>query len=69
MTALRGIVRAFDAGTHTATVQIDGSRSTAQTVAVSKGIAAGEMVAGRSCAILEFWPNDPAANVLVAVWP
>ncbi len=69
MTVLHGLVRAFDAGTYRATVQVDGSRQTAISVPVSKGVPSAEMVAGRHCAILQFWPGDPEAAVLVAVWP
>ncbi len=68
MIALRGVLRQFDAGTYQATVQIDGSRQTALVVPVSRSIGAGEMVAGRSCAVLQFSPGDPAAAVVVAVW-
>jgi hypothetical protein len=68
MTALRATLRAFDAGAYRATVQVDGSRQTALDVPVSRAIAPAEMQAGRPCAILEFWPNDPEAAVVVAVW-
>lgn len=68
MTSLRGTVRAFDSNAYRATVQLDGSQQTALVVPVSKAIAAAEMLAGRRCALLEFWPNDPEASVLVAVW-
>lgn len=69
MTALRGIVRSFDGTAYQATIQLVGSRQTSLTVPVSKAIPQAEMVAGRQCALLEFWPNDPLASVVVAVWP
>jgi hypothetical protein len=68
MTVLRGLLRAFDSGTYQATVQVDGSRHAAITVPVSKAIPAAEMAAGRKVGILQFWPNDPSAAVVVAVW-
>lgn len=69
MTVLRGLLRAFDAGNYEATVQVDGSRHSSITVPVSRAIPAAEMAAGRKVGILQFWPNDPAAAVVVAVWP
>lgn len=66
---LRGILRAFDAGSYTATVQLPGPIDGDFKVPVSRAIAAGEMVAGRQCALLSFCAHDPQSVVLVAVWP
>jgi hypothetical protein len=37
-------------------------------VAVNRGIAAGEMVAGRQVAVATFDPANPADGVVVAVY-
>ncbi len=67
--ALRGILLQFDPASYAATVQVDGSRGVSLSVPVSRGLPPAELLGGRKCAILEFWPNDPNAAVLVAVWP
>jgi len=65
----KGVVKAFDAGTYKATVQVAGSLSVwLAGVAVARNIAAGEMVAGRSCAVLFFDAANPQDAVVVAVW-
>ena len=64
----RGTLRAFDAGAYTAEVQFDGSRHANLTVPVSRGIAAAEMLLGRTVAAVEFWPGDPNATVVVGIW-
>lgn len=69
MNALRGTLRGFDPGTYTATVQLPGPVATDLKVPVSRAIAAGELIAGRQCALLAFGSNDPQATVVVAVWP
>lgn len=64
-----GILKAFDSGTYTATVQITGSLAQwLRTVPVSRGIASAEMVAGRRVAVALFDPSNPADAVIVAVW-
>ncbi|HEY7269309.1 MAG TPA: hypothetical protein VH951_05745 [Dehalococcoidia bacterium] len=64
-----GVLKIFDAVGYTATLQLAGSLSTWLTdVPVSRGIAAGEMVAGRSVAVLYFEAGNPKDAVVVAVW-
>jgi hypothetical protein len=64
-----GILRAFDSGTHTATVQLTGSLAQwLRTVPVNRGIASGEMVVGRKVALALFDPSNPADAVVLAVW-
>jgi hypothetical protein len=64
-----GILRAFDAGTYVATVQLVGSHSNYVQVSVSRAIASGEMVNGRKVAVLYFDDaGDPTSAVLTAVW-
>jgi hypothetical protein len=65
-----GTIRAYDALTHTATVQY--TESLGQHVAgvpVNQGIAAADVVAGRQCVVVEFDPTHPADAVILAVYP
>ena len=65
----RGILRAFDAGSYTATVEVAGSIATwLSGVAVARNIDAAEMVTGRRVALLLFEPSNPDDMVLCAVW-
>ncbi len=65
----RGTVKSFDSGAYEATVQVAGSLSVwLGKVAVARNIAAGEMVAGRSCAVLFFDPSNPEDAVVVAIY-
>ena len=65
----RGILRGFNAGSYTATVQVAGSIATWLTgVAVARNIDSAEMVEGRSVALLLFDPSNPDDMVVCAVW-
>ncbi len=69
MTVKRGVVKAFDSGAYTATVQVAGSLAVWLTdVPVARNIAAAEMVAERSCAVLFFDEPNPQDSVLIAVY-
>lgn len=61
----RGELMAFDAGTRLATVRFAASISSV--VAVSRAIAAGEMVTGRRVAVALFGAGDPADAMVVGV--
>jgi hypothetical protein len=64
----RAVLKAFDAGTYRATVQIEGSRSSfASSVPVSRAIPAGEMVAGRWCLVVFLNAEDATDSMLVGV--
>jgi hypothetical protein len=64
-----GILKAFDSGAYTATVQLTGSLAQwLRTVPVNRGIASGEMSAGRKVAVALFDPTNPADAVVLAVW-
>jgi hypothetical protein len=64
----KGLIRAFDGDTHTATVQMAGSLSVwLEGVPVSRGIPAGEMAVGRACAVLFLDESNPQDAVVVAV--
>ncbi len=65
----KGTLRAFDAGTYTATIQLDGSLFVyLRSVPVSRGIAAGALVAGAVITLAMFDQNNPADAMVVGVW-
>ena len=69
MATFRGTVVAFDAGTHTATIRLDGSAAqTLETVATNRGIASGDMTAGRKVLLDTGDHNDPTDFVVSAVF-
>ena len=66
---LRGILRAFDAGTYTATVEVVGSYGYVLSgVLVARDIAAGEMTAGRVVMIAAADATSPTDMMVVGVW-
>jgi hypothetical protein len=65
----RGVLRNFDAGSYTASVQVAGSIATWLTgVAVARNIDSAELVGGRSVALLQFDASNPDDMVVCAVW-
>jgi hypothetical protein len=69
MTARRGVLRAFDGASYTATVQVAGSLSVwLSGVPVARNIPSGELIAGRRCALLFFDDQNPQDAVVVAVY-
>lgn len=69
MLVKKAVVKSFDSGAYTATIQVSGSLATWLTgVPVARNIPAAEMVAGRSCALLLFDPANPNDAVVVAVY-
>lgn len=64
-----GTIKAFDSGAYAATVQVAGSLATwLRDVPVSRGIPAGEVAAGRRCAVVFFDDANPQDAVVVAVF-
>jgi len=68
MAVFRGVVVAFDAGTHTATVRLDGSPQVLTAVPTSRGIASGDMTAGRRVLLDTGDHHHPNDAVITAVW-
>ncbi len=65
----RGTLMDFDAGGYTATVRFAGSLSSVVAgLPVSRGIDAGEMVAGRRVAVALFESASPSSAMVVGVW-
>ncbi|MHB8620924.1 MAG: hypothetical protein ACYDAG_15345 [Chloroflexota bacterium] len=67
-TVARGTLRAFDSGSYTATVQLDGSLfAYLPGVPVSRAIPTTAMVPGSPVAVALFDPSNPADTMLIAV--
>ena len=67
--ALSGVVRAFDATTWQANVQLTGSFPTNLTgIAVNRGLDAAAITAGRRCLVVFNDLQNPNDAVLVAVY-
>ncbi len=65
----KGILRAFDAGSYTASVELLGSRRLFLTgLAVSRGLPSAEMTAGRMVGVAFFDESNPADAVVIAVY-
>jgi hypothetical protein len=69
MAVRRGEIRAFDPGNYVATVRLAGSLAVwLSGVPVARNIAAAEVQAGRSCAVIFFDDANPQDAVIVAVY-
>jgi hypothetical protein len=69
MVTRKGILKGFDAGTYTATVQVAGSLSVwLEDVPVARNIDPAQMVVGRNCALIFFSESDPRDALLVGVY-
>ena len=65
----RGVLRAFDSSSYTATVEVAGSIATwLPGIAVARNIDSAELIEGRSVALLLFEPSNPDDIVVCAVW-
>jgi hypothetical protein len=65
----KGILRAYDAVNHRATVEISGSsKSYLEGVAVARSISGGEMVTGRTLAIAFFDEHNAGEAMVVGVY-
>jgi hypothetical protein len=65
----KGAIKGFNATTYEATVQVAGSLALwLERVPTARNIPSGEMVNGRSCALLFFDPGNPRDAVVIAVW-
>jgi len=69
MSIRKGVVKSFDSGAYTATVQVAGSLAVwLEDVPVARNIASVEMAAGRNCAVIFFDEANPKDAVLAAVY-
>lgn len=69
MSLSKAILRSFDSGGYTATVQMAGSHKIyLEDVPVARNIPAVEMAAGRKVAVLFFDTHNARESVVVAVY-
>ena len=65
----KAILRSFNSGNYTATVQLTGSYKVyMEDVAVARNIPSAEMVQGRKVAVIFFDEHNPKEAVVVAVY-
>jgi hypothetical protein len=69
MTIKKGVLKNFDSGDYTATIRLSGSdRAYLEDVAVSRGIPAAEMVAGRALVVVFFEEHNAKEAVVTGVF-
>lgn len=65
----KGILRSFNSGNYTATVQLAGSYKVyLEDIAVARNLSVAEMVTGRKVAVIFFDEHNPKEAVVVAVY-
>jgi len=65
----KGILRSFNSGNYTATVQLASSYKVyLEDIAVARNLPSGEMVAGRKVAVIFFDEHNPKEAVVAAVY-
>ena len=65
----KAILRSFNSGNYTATVQIAGSYKVyLEDIAVARNLPAAEMTAGRKAAVVFFDDYSPKEAVVIAVY-
>jgi len=69
MNPKKGILKSFNSGNYTATVQLSGSYKVyLEDISVARNIAAGEMTAGRKVAVVFFDEHKAGEAVVTAVY-
>ena len=65
----KGILRSFNSGNYTATVQLIGSYKVyLEDIAVARNLPTAEMTAGRKVAVIFFDENSPREAVVIAIY-
>ena len=65
----KAVLKSFNSGTYTATVQLAGSYKVyLEDVAVARNLPTAEMTAGRKVAVIFFDEHNPKEAVVVAVY-
>jgi len=65
----KAILKSFNSGDYTATIQLSGSYKTyLESVAVARDISATEMALGRKLAVIFFDEHNPKEAVVIAVY-
>ncbi|MBI4186046.1 MAG: hypothetical protein HY530_00880 [Chloroflexi bacterium] len=69
MSLKKGVLKTFNSGDYTATVQMLGShKAYLEGVAVARNLPAAEMTAGRKVAVVFFDQHNPGETVVIAVY-
>ena len=69
MSLRKGILKSFNSGSYTATVQLAGSYKVyLEGVTVARNLPTSEMTAGRKVAVIFFDEHNPREAVVVAVY-
>ncbi|MFC1902467.1 hypothetical protein ACFLX4_00145 [Chloroflexota bacterium] len=69
MSLRKAVLKSFNPGDYTATIQISGSyKAYLESVAVARNIPAAEMAAGRKLAVIFFDEHNTKEAVVVAVY-
>ncbi len=69
MRVKKGLLKSFDSGAYTATVQLAGSYKVyLEDVTVARNLPTAEMTAGRKVAIILFDEHSPKEAVVIAVY-
>lgn len=69
MTVKKAVLKSFNAGDYTATIQLSGSQKAyLEGITVARNLPAAEMVTGRRVGVIFFDEHSPKEAVLVAVY-
>ena len=69
MTVRKAILKSFNPGDYTATIQVTGSyKAYLEDIAVARNLPAAEMAVGRKVAVILFDEHNPKEAVVVAVY-
>jgi len=69
MRVKKGVLKSFNSGAYTATVQLAGSYKVyLEDVAVARNLPTAEMTAGRKVAMILFDEHNPKEAVVVAIY-
>ncbi len=69
MSSRKGVLKSFDSGSYTATIQLASSHKVyLEGITVARNIASAEMVAGRKVTVVFFDEHNAKEAVVVAVY-
>jgi hypothetical protein len=69
MNLRKGVLKSFNSGDYTATVQLAGShKAYLEGIAVARNLPAAEMALGRKVAVIFFDEHNPKEAVVIAVY-
>ena len=69
MSLRKAVLKSFDSGDYTATIQLGGSyKAYLEDIAVARNLPAAEMALGRKVAVVLFDEHNPKEAVVIAVY-